>query len=126
MGKNKPIEILQDGHLFIDGDEKIIFNHYSFCEIIKHIMVKYGSINIKVAQEKISQSYLYKLPSNPLSVALLSHELLYHWAMLLIHGEMYWLKGIASDYNNFEEEYMQWEQHTITKYQLKEPFEFID
>lgn len=30
--------MLKDGIIFIDGDNKIVVNQYSFCELIKHLL----------------------------------------------------------------------------------------
>ena len=57
-------------------------------------------------------------------LSLIEHELEYHWAMLLTHGEIYWTKGIASDFIEFKEEYLNWEIVTRQKYNLKGSFEY--
>lgn len=114
--------MLKDNLRFEDDTEVVVFNHYSFCELIKHIMVQYGKITYEVASEKIEQTFLYERPSiNELS--LLEHELEFHWAMLLVHGDMYWTKGIPSDFIGFKEEYLNWELSTRQKYNLKVSFE---
>ncbi|WP_044240610.1 hypothetical protein [Flexithrix dorotheae] len=119
--KNKT---LQDNLPFKDEDESLIFNHYSFCELIKHIMVKYGKIPYQEANEKLKQSFLINTPNTFEDVYQLTHELEYHWAMLLLHGNMYWTKGIPSDFNGFKDEYIKWEKEIIKKYNLKKTCEY--
>ncbi|GFD83787.1 hypothetical protein [Tenacibaculum mesophilum] len=114
----------QDNLLFKDEDESLVFNHYSFCELIKHIMVKYGKISYKNANEKLKQSFLINTPNTLEDVYQLTHELEYHWAMLLVHGNMYWTKGISSDINSFKDEYLAWEKEIIKKYNLKKTCEY--
>ncbi len=116
---------LNDNLVFEDETEHIIFNHYSFCELIKHIMVQYGNIDYENANKKVEESFLQNVPTSAMQVLQLSHELEYHWAMLLLHGNMYWLHGIRSDYNEFEEEYKAWEAETVAKFDIKNPFEYI-
>ncbi|KOY84592.1 hypothetical protein AD998_20495 [bacterium 336/3] len=119
-------EKLADGLQFGDVESGVIFNHFSFCELIRNIMVKYGKLDRKLATEKLNNSYLTKAPRTINNVVLMTHELEFHWAMLLVHGHMYWTKGIPSDFNEFEEEYLAWESETRQKYKLKESYEYYD
>jgi hypothetical protein len=121
--KNKE---LKDGIRFEETGEGVVFNHYSFCEIIKHIMVKYGHITYKTADEKLQQHFLIKTPKSLDEVAQITHELEFHWAMLVVHGKMYWTKGVPSDYIDFKGEYLAWEAAIRLKYQLKESYEYYD
>ena len=117
---------LKDNIQFEDETEGVIFNHYSFCEIIKHIMVQYGNITYAQADEKLKQSFLYEEPKSLGDVEYLGHELEYHWAMFTLYGNMYWLKGIPSDFNDFKEEYLAWETNVKTTYNLKEPYNYYN
>lgn len=117
---------LNDGLQFEDDENGVIFNHFSFCEIIKHTMVKYGKINYELASEKINNSHLIKIPRTIKDIEFLTHELDYHWAMLLVHGDMYWTKGISSDFNKFEDEYFAWRTEIKQKYNLKESYKYYD
>lgn len=119
-------QTLKDNIKFEDGSEGVIFNHYSFCELVKHIMVEYGKINYKEADEKLKQHFLIDCPKSYNQVALITHELAYHWAMLIVHGEMYWTKGISSDFNDFNEEYLAWETKIKQQYQLKTAYHYYD
>ena len=117
---------LTDGLQFEDNKIGVIFNHYSFCELVKHIMVNYGKIDYNLATEKQNNSHLIKVPRTIEHVVFITHELEFHWAMLLVHGNMYWKKRIPSNFNEFKEEYFAWETEIKQKYKLKEPYEYYD
>ncbi len=117
---------LNDGLQFEDNKTGVIFNHFSFCEIIKHTMVKYGGLNYELANENVNNSHLIKIPGKMEDVEFLTHELDYHWAMLLVHGDMYWTKGIPSDFNEFADDYFAWKNEITEKHHLKEPYEYYD
>lgn len=116
---------LTDGQVFKGEKYCVIFNHYSFCELIKHIMVKYGDVSFEVADEKVNTSFLTKPVKSINELFCLSHELEYHWAMLLLYGEMYWTRGIASNFMGFKDEYWAWETEIRQKYHLKDSFDFL-
>lgn len=117
---------LKDGLQFEDDETGVIFNHFSFCEMIKHTMVKYGEIDYELANEKINNSHLIKIPRTIRDIEFLTHELDYHWAMLLVHGEMYWTKGIPCNFNGFKEEYFAWRTEIKQKYNLKDLYNYYD
>ena len=117
---------LKDHLHFADADFSVVFNHYSFCELIKHIMVEYGNVTYDAAAEKLKKSYLIKIPNSINDVEYLTQELEFHWAMLLVHGNMYWLKGIPSDFNDFKEDYLKWESETRLKHNLKKSYEYFE
>lgn len=117
---------LKDDLRFEDTTEGVIFNHYSFCEMIKHIMVEYGNITYNNANEMLEHHYLNEVPKSLNEVVLITHELEFHWAMLVVHGNMYWTKGIPSDYNDFKDEYLAWEAGIRLKYNLQESYKFYD
>ncbi|NQY04994.1 MAG: hypothetical protein HRT68_02030 [Flavobacteriaceae bacterium] len=119
-------EQLKDNLKFEDNTEGIIFNHYSFCELIKHIMVKYGGILYQEADQKVKNSFLCNVPESSDDISFFSHDLEFHWAMLVLHGNLYWLKGIPSDYNGFKQEYLTWEAKIKTEYSLKESYNYYD
>jgi len=121
--KNKE---LKDNLQFEDASMRVVFNHFSFCEMVKHIMVKYGNATYKTANEKLQKSLLMEVPKTFNDVYLLTHELDFHWAMLIVHGNMYWTKGIPSDYNAFEDEYLTWQDEIRRKYNLKESYVFYE
>ncbi len=117
---------LRDNLRFEDATEGVIFNHYSFCEIIKHIMVQYGGITYQEADKKLKNHFLYEEPKSLDDIYYTTHELEFHWAMLIAHGHMYWLKGIPSDFNEFKEEYLTWQAEIRKKHKLKEPYTYYD
>lgn len=118
--------MLKDNLYFEGETEGVIFNHYSFCEMIKHIMVKYGEITYQQANEKLENSFLIEEPESKDDVEFLGHEIEFHWAMLACYGDMYWIKGIPSDYNNFKKEYLAWETAIKLKYKLKELYIYYE
>lgn len=120
--------MLKDGLIFYNDDktEKVIFNHYSFCELLKWTIVKYASKTYEKAHALVQNSALAKEPNSFFDVSLITHELDFHWAMLITYGEMYWLKGIPSDTNNFRDEYKEWRSQILTKYNLKEVYTYSD
>ena len=117
---------LEDGLWFEDGESSVLFNHFSFCELIKHTMVKYGGVTYDVASERVNSSHLVSTPRRLKDVAFLTQELDYHWAMLLVHGDLYWTKGIPSSFNGFEEAYFAWRSEVLQAYHLKEPYRYSD
>lgn len=119
-------EIPIDGLQFEDGETGVIFNHFSFCELLKHTMVEYGKIDYDLANEQLIHSQITKTPRTLEDVELITHELEFHWAMLLVHGNMYWTKGIPSDTNQFHHDYNTWRTEIKQKYDLKEPYTYYD
>ncbi len=119
-------ESITDGLRIEDDESGVLFNHYSFCELVKHIMVKYGKIDYNLATEKLNDSYLIKVPRTISDVEVFTQELDFHWAMLLVHGDMYWTRGIPCNFNNFIEEYFVWVTEVKQKYNLKEPYQYYD
>lgn len=119
-------EQLKDNLKFEDKTEGVIFNHYSFCELIKHIIIKYGNVSYTEADKRVNNSFLYNLPTSIDDIAYFSHELEFHWAMLVLYGNMYWLKGIPSDFNDFKEEYLAWGIEIKRQYKLKESYHYYE
>lgn len=117
-------ENLTDGLQFEDTETVVIFNHLSFCELLKHTMVKYGKVDYDLANKKLSNSFLSRIPRTINDIEFITHELEFHWAMLLAYGDMYWTKGIPSDTNEFHDEYSTWRTETIQKYNLKKPYKY--
>ena len=122
----KKYESLTDGLQFEIDEEGVIFNHLSFCELLKHTMVNYGKIDYDLANEKLTNSYLRRIPRTFNDIQFITHEIEFHWAMLLVHGDMYWTKGIPSDTNEFNDEYGAWRTQIKLKYNLKEPYKYYD
>ena len=66
------------------------------------------------------------MPESINEVAFITHEEQYHWAMLLVKGNMYWLKGYPSDTNKFKEEHSVWEEQMPKQYQLNDEYMYGD
>lgn len=76
--------------------ESVVFNFYTWASLLKAIMVKYGSKSEEDAEHALlSSSLIEHALDGYMTTVGLAHELTYHWAMLLAHGEDYWLKGIS-------------------------------
>lgn len=120
--------MFKDGLRFRDeeSEDEVIFNYYSFCEILKWIIVKYADRTYEEADCLVRKHPVSEVPKSFSEVTLITHELEYHWAMLIAHGNMYWLRGIASDFNSFSDEYFEWEDSIRKRYQLKEPYTYLN
>lgn len=107
--------VIEDGLVFIDPEntkDKIIFNLYSWLEVIKANIIKYGEKSNEEAELLLTKTPIYKnalTTDSFMAVVLFAHESEYHWAMLTTYGELYWHKGISSDepdgYFEWETEY---------------------
>lgn len=122
--KNK----FSDGLLFKnenDPSETVIFNYYSWVEIIKAIIVKYADRTLNEAELLIENSKTINSPiENYMDAMVLCHDFEYHWAMLIVYGDQYWLRGISSQEPNG---YFEWETQYRKDHNLaEESFVFID
>ncbi|AHW93952.1 hypothetical protein [Enterobacter asburiae] len=107
-----------DGIRFNDSNDIIVFNYYSWVELIKAIIVKYANKTESEAERIVLASPLVRITENDYtSVALRSHESEYHWAMLIAYGDQYWTKGVSS---NEPEGYFEWEKEYKKKNKLAE------
>jgi len=97
-----------DGIRFNDSNESVVFNYYSWVELIKAIIVKYANKTEGEAERIVLASPLVRITENDyMSVALRSHESEYHWAMLIAYGDQFWTKGVSP---NEPEGYFEWEK----------------
>jgi len=118
---------LKDNLIYEDGTTGVIFNHYSFCEILKHTMVKYGEHTYDEASKKIIKSWHMQVPNSIRDVSFITHELDYHWAMIAAYGDGYWIdKGIPSSFIDFRDEYFIWYNEIKLKYNLNDIYEYYD
>jgi hypothetical protein len=89
-----------DGILFIndrDPAESVIFNFHTWVSIIRAIIIDYAGKSEKEADSILMNSWLVKEALDDyMAVVVRAHELDYHWAMILVHGERYWWRGIDS------------------------------
>lgn len=109
-----------------NNTQSVIFNVHSWSEIIKAILVKYANKSEVESSEIFHKSIIIKNfnVNNYNDVIFYSHELEYHWAMLMAHGEQYWLKGISSDE---PDGYFEWETQYRKDHNLaEESFEFSE
>lgn len=113
--------MLMDGIVFYDGQDKVIFNQYSFCELIKYLLVEFVGISYEDASNQVDHSSLAEPISDVMEIYLLNHELPYYWAMCLYYGNCYWQKGIPSQPEDLEA-YTALENQIIKEHLLNDPF----
>lgn len=106
---------IKDGLIFSDDENpevKVIFNFYSWVKIVEATIVKYGKLTPEEAKRLVEMSGVCQNTINSyLGVALISHELMYDWAMHIAFGSNYWEKGIDSEP---PEDYFSWlNQYTV-------------
>ena len=115
--------MVRDGLVFKDEDGQVIFNQYSFCELVKHLLVELVGISYEEASQTVERSPLAEPVTDALGVAIFSHDLPYYWAMFFYYGNGYWLgdKGIPAQPEDMDA-YEILENRIMEKYHLKEPF----
>ena len=86
-------KMLHDGLVFKDEDGQVIFNQYSFCELVKHLLVELVGISYEEASQIVERSPLAAPVANIIGVAIFSHDLPYYWAMFFYYGNGYWWGG---------------------------------
>ena len=108
--------------MFKDEDDQVIFNQYSFCELMKRLLVELVGISYEEAFQRVDGSPLTAPVSDALDVAIFCHELPYYWAMFFYYGNGYWWeKGIPAQPEDMDA-YKALENKIMEKYDLKEPF----
>ena len=70
--------MVKDGLVFKDEDGQVIFNQYSFCELVKHLLVELVGISYAEASQTVERSPLAAPVADALGVAVFSHELPYY------------------------------------------------
>ena len=115
--------MVRDGLVFNDEDGQVIFNQYSFCELVKHLLVELVGISYEEASQIVERSPLAAPVDNAMDVAIFSHDLPYYWAMSFYYGNGYWLKGIPAQPEDMDA-HEALEKRIMEKYDLKEPFEW--
>ena len=73
--------MVRDGLVFKDENGQVIFNQYSFCELVKHLLVELVGISYEEASQTVERSPLAAPVSNVMEVVVFSHDLPYYWAM---------------------------------------------
>ena len=82
--------MVRDGLVFKDEDGQVIFNQYSFCELVKYLLVELVGISYEEASQIVERSPLAAPVANVMGVAIFSHDLPYYWAMFFYYGNGYW------------------------------------
>ena len=67
--------MVRDGLVFKDEDGQVIFNQYSFCELVKHLLVELVGISYEEASQIVDSSPLAAPVANVMGVAVFSHDL---------------------------------------------------
>jgi len=116
----------KDGIVFVESwsNKKLIYNSFTFREIIKGVMIKYANKSEEEAESILAErSNFFSIESYD-NACLVSHEIEYHWAMLWACGEGYHANGYSypppNGYDEWELEYRE------NKRLAKECFEFLD
>ena len=113
--------MVRDGLVFKDEDGQVIFNQYSFCELVKRLLVELVGISYEEASRRVDWSLLAAPVSDVIEVGIFSHELPYYWAMLLYYGNGYWQNGVPVQPCDMDG-YSTLENRIREKYGLKKPF----
>ncbi|MCP9270526.1 hypothetical protein M5U04_21275 [Xenorhabdus sp. XENO-1] len=101
----------------IDPNKKVIFNFYTWVEVLKAIIVKYANKSESEAEDLLLNHPAVYLPTNYSNIWTLSHESEYEWAMAIVYGHGYWQRGIpAYEPEGFEE----WEEQYRKEHNLAE------
>ena len=79
--------MVRDGLVFKDEDGQVIFNQYSFCELVKHLLVELVGISYEEASQTVERSPLAEPVADTMGVAVFSHDLPYYWAMYFLLWE---------------------------------------
>ena len=74
--------MVRDGIVFKDEDGQVIFNQYSFCELVKHLLVELVGISYEEASQIVDRSPLAEPVADAMGVAMFSHDLPYYWATI--------------------------------------------
>lgn len=110
-----------DGILVVDDEEpggNVIFNFRTWVSIIEAIIVRYAGKSEAEAEALVRCSPLVENALNSyMAIVMRSHDLEYHWAMLLAHGPQYWRRGIDS---HEPEGFWDWEKQYRKEHNLKD------
>ncbi|MBD2805889.1 hypothetical protein ID855_14525 [Xenorhabdus sp. ZM] len=99
---NKEIDIV-DGVVFINEnnpDRTVVFNIYTWVEMLKAIVIKYANKSESEARDIVLNSHVVSnIRSGDISLKniwTLEVETEYEWEMFIIYGDEYWLKNIPA------------------------------
>lgn len=110
----------RDGLQFVDpiGGQEVIFNYYTLGELVKGCLVRYGNLSVQEAETCLEKYDLLNREIDSIhSVYLLGHEEAYHWAMIALHGKMYWTKYPGLD--KWLQDYNEWQDNFIKEHNLQ-------
>jgi hypothetical protein len=111
----------KDGLEFFDKGERIVFNYYSFCEVLKGCISEYCERSREDAHEIIENAKLFEVPISDVNdVYFFSHEHPFHWSMVCLYGDRYWDE--YPDLVHIPETYDSWEARFIVENNLEEEF----
>ena len=113
--------MVRDGIVLKDEDTQVTFNQYSFCELVKYLVVELVGIPYEEASRWVERSPLTAPVTDVMDVAIFSHELPYYWTMLLYYGNGYWRKDIPEQPEDMDA-HEALEEKIMEKYHLKKPF----
>lgn len=86
--------MVRDGLVFKDEDGQVIFNQYSFCELVKHLLVELVGISYEEASQTVERAPLAEPVADAVGVAIFSHDRPYYWAMFFCYGNGYWWERV--------------------------------
>ena len=66
--------MVRDGLVFKDENGQVIFNQYSFCELVKHLLVELVGISYEEASQTVERSPLAEPVADAVGVAIFSHD----------------------------------------------------
>lgn len=66
--------MVRDGLVFKDEDGQVIFNQYSFCELVKRLLVELVGISYEESSQIVEHSPLAEPVADAMGVAIFSHE----------------------------------------------------
>ncbi|MDO4881362.1 MAG: hypothetical protein Q3983_08795 [Capnocytophaga sp.] len=117
---------LRDGVIYYnEKGDFCVYNHYSACEWLKHLAVRYGGVTMEEATRLVETSDWMRLPESIDEVFFITHRTQDDWAMMLVKGNMYWTH---SDYVpiKYDEAFMAWEEQIAQQYKLNKEYEYGD
>ena len=65
--------MVRDGLVFKDEDGQVIFNQYSFCELVKRLLVELVGISYEESSQIVEHSPLAEPVADAMGVAIFSH-----------------------------------------------------
>ena len=116
--------MVRDGLVFKDENGQVIFNQYSFCELVKHLLVELVGISYEEASQTVERAPLAEPVADAVGVAIFSHDRPDYWAMFFDYGNGYWWEKGSPAQPEDMDAYEALEKKIMEKCHLKEPFEW--